>query len=154
MSVAFTARIVVLALGTLGLLGSPHSRAEGGDGPALLYFFTTPEAEGGPLGARRAIQFIRKHPGQIKLRPVLLAGDFSVLRTVTEQSLLYRTVKELEADGKPGSLDIPLYDEEGLRLAERWEVKRVPAFVLVKGNRGHSTAGASATLEELWDCVK
>jgi hypothetical protein len=121
---------------------------------SLLYFFTTPEAEGGPEGARRVIAFSNKHPGQVKLRPVLLAHDWNLLRSVTEKSPLTRTLKELEAGGKPGALDIPLFDEEGLQLAERWQVRAVPAFVLVRGGRAHRMAGASSDLEELWECQK
>jgi hypothetical protein len=118
----------------------------------VLYFFTSPEADGGPEGARRAIAFSRKYSERITLRPVLLIRDFKSLKNLTEKSNLARTVKELEAGRKPGTLDIPLYDEDGLLLAERWEVRVVPAFVLCDRGRAHRTSGASADLDLLWEC--
>jgi hypothetical protein len=154
MKPGWMARGLAFALGTLGLLGSGQARTLGTPAEAVLYFFTTPEAEGGSDGARRVIAFTKKNPGQVKLRPVLLAHDWKLLQTLTERSPLTRTLKELEAGSKPGGLDIPLFDEEGLRLAERWQVRTVPAFVLVRGGRAHRTAGASSDLEELWECSK
>jgi len=158
MSGTWTAVAVISGWVMLGLGGDPWSEAAmNASAPAnesLLYFFTTPEAEGGPEGAKRAIAFSKRHPGQVKLRPVLLAHDWKGLQTVTEKCPLTRTLKELEAGGKPGALDIPLFDEEGLHLAQRWQVRAVPAFVLVRAGRAHSAAGASSDLEDLWECSK
>lgn len=158
MSRTWTARAVISGWVLLGLGGSPLSEAAmNAPAPAnesLLYFFTTPEAEGAPEGAKRLVAFSKRHPGLVKLRPVLLAHDWKLIKGVTERSPLTRTLKELEAGGKPGSLAIPLFDEEGLALAERWTVRAVPAFVLVRGGRAHRTAGACSDLEELWECSK
>ena len=139
----------VLAIAGTGIMGSSAT-----PDTDVLYFFTTPESEAGPAAVRRAKAFVAKHAGHVKLRPVLLAKDFSLLRTVTETSPLYRTIKELEVGSKPGALDIPLFDEEGLRLADLWGVRSVPAFVLVRGGRAHRTAGAASNLEELWECSR
>lgn len=150
MSVSLAARAAILVLGTFGALVAP-----GRDKPeATLYFFVTPEAEGGPEGAASAMRFVTTHAPQVKLRPVLLAQDFKVLGTITEECPLYRTIKALEKDGKPGGLNIPLYDEEGLALAMRWDIKRVPAFVLVRKGHAHAMAGAYAELERLWECPR
>lgn len=146
-------RGLVLAAAAAGLMGS-SAPPTGAPETSVLYFFTTPESEAGPAGARRAKAFIAKHVGQAKLRPVLLAKDFSLLRTITERSPLTLTIKELEAGLKPGALDIPLFDEEGLRLADLWGVRSVPAFVLVRNGRAHRTAGAASNLEELWECSR
>ncbi len=146
-------RKLVLAMAGMGLMGSGAPLA-GGPTTDVLYFFTTPDCEAGPAAARRAKDFVAKHSARMSLRPILLAKDFGLLRTVTEKSPLYRTIKELEAGMKPGALDIPLFDEEGLRLAEKWEVRSVPSFVLVRGGRGHRIAGTSAKLEDLWDCAR
>jgi len=146
-------RLLLAGLGALGVLSNPnlgYSASPGGS--TVLYFFTTPEAEGGPEGARRAVAFSKKYSGRVTLRPVLLVRDFKSLKGLTEKSNLARTVKELEVGRKPGTLDIPLYDEEGLHLAERWEIRAVPAFVLVNSGRAHRMAGASADLELLWEC--
>lgn len=147
-------RAIALALGPLGLLGQPDLEPTRAARTPVLYFFMTPGAEGGPDGAKRLAAFLKRHPGQLRLRPVLLVHDWSTLRTMTEKSSLYGTLKELEGGGKPGTLDIPLYDEEGLGLAERWEIRAVPAYVLVKNGKAHRTAGSSADLEHLWDCSK
>lgn len=142
--------LATAAAGVMGMSAPPTGAPE----TAVLYFFTTPESEAGQAGARRAKGFIAKHAGQAKLRPVLLAKDFSLLRTITEKSPLTLTIKELEAGSKPGALDIPLFDEEGLRLADLWGVRSVPAFVLVRGGQAHRTAGAASNLEELWECSR
>jgi hypothetical protein len=148
------ARGLGVAVAMLGLLGISQARTGTAPPEGVLYFFSTPEAEGGPEGARRALAFIKKHPGLLKLRPVLLAHDWKGLQAVTEKSPLTRTLRELEAGSKPGSLDIPLYDEEGLLLAERWGLGSVPAFVLVRGGHAHRMSGGSSDLEELWECAK
>jgi hypothetical protein len=140
---------------SLALLGM-KAPSPPGDGvvPNVLYFFTTPEAEGGPDGATCAKEFVRRHSRSIRLRPVLLAQDFTLLRSVTEKSPVFRTIRALEAGEKPGSLNIPLYDEEGLRLAETWDVRTVPAFVLVRDGRAHRMAGSRPNLDLLWECSR
>lgn len=153
MSRSLAIRMLVLAAGTIALVGSAPVPTHG-SGKDVLYFFTTPEAEGGPEGARRAKDFIRKHAELVRLRPVLLAKDFRLLKTVTEKSPLTRTLKELEMGSKPGSLDIPLYDEEGLRLAQAWELRSVPAFVLVRAGRAHRMSGTGSNLDLLWECAR
>jgi hypothetical protein len=150
---SLAARMLALAAGTLALVGSAPVQTRG-SGKDVLYFFTTPEVEGGPEGAHRAKDFIRKHAELVSLRPVLLAKDFRVLKAVTEKSPLARTLKELEAGSKPGSLDIPLYDEEGLRLAQDWELRSVPAFVLVRAGRAHILSGTASNLDLLWECTR
>jgi hypothetical protein len=114
----------------------------------------TPECERGSEAARAAKEFVRKHGRDVTLRPVLLTQDFRLLRTLTDRSPLTRTLRELEKGEKPGSLNIPLFDEEGLGLAERWEVRNVPAFVLVRAGHAHRTAGSSGNLEQLWECSR
>jgi len=144
-----------LVLGLLGFLGGSQAGGQAAAGPGgVLYFFTTPESAAAPEGARRAVSFVKKQAGRIALRPVLLVHDWAALRTLTRNHLLARTLEELEAGEKPGSLDVRLCDEEGLLLAERWEIRAVPAFVLVQGGRAHRTAGSSADLELLSECDK
>jgi hypothetical protein len=155
MMARWTRRALLGGLGTLAFLGSPETGIHAAADPrGVLYFFTTPEAAAGPEGARRAVSFVQKQAGRITLRPVLLIHDWGALRTLTPKHPLVRTLKELEAGRKSGSLDLPLYDEEGLLLAQRWEIQAVPAFVLVRGGRAHRTAGSSADLEHLSGCAK
>lgn len=136
----------------LSVLGASEHPAGSCGAPATLFFFFTPEAPGGPRAALLARRFLARHEKDVRIRPVLLAQDFRALRTLTEESPLYRTLKELESGSRPGSLDLPLYDEEGLELSERWDVRSVPAFVLVREGRAHRTIGSSPDLEHLWEC--
>ena len=148
------ARLIAVGCMAANVFGSTAPlTCEGGE-RAVLFIFITPESDAGPRASRAAKAFIGRHDKEIRLRAVLLAQDFRTLRTLTDRSPLYQTIKELEAGSKPGSLDIPLYDEEGLRLAERWGIRSVPAFVLVRAGYAHSTAGAASDLEKLWECLK
>lgn len=139
--------VALTALGSARAQARPAAEPEG-----VLYFFTTPGAEGSPEAARRALCFLGKEAGRFRLRPVLLVGDWKTLGRLTEESPLTRTLRTLEAGRTPGSLGIPLHDEEGLALAERWEVRTVPAFVLCRKGLAHRTAGPRASLDELLEC--
>ncbi|HXX94707.1 MAG TPA: hypothetical protein VEN81_13820 [Planctomycetota bacterium] len=141
-------------VGILGLGGAPVQARPQAEPEGVLYFFTTPLAEGSPEAARRAVSFIQKEAGRIRLRPVLLVGEWKTLGRLTEASPLTRTLRALEAGRKPGTLDLPLHDPEGLRSAERWDIRAVPAFVLCRKGRAHRTAGAHASLEDLLECER
>lgn len=109
----------------------------GQDGPAgalrpapvnTLYFFFSPQTRGEDL-ARRVIPFLKEKKGAIQLRPVLLVREFGTVEKVQEDSSFIRTLKEFSKLGDR-ELDIPLYDEEGLALAEAWKITRLPTLVL------------------------
>jgi hypothetical protein len=138
----------LLATGMSGPLCAPQTPKQG-DGAATLYFFISPTSAGSLEGAKRAVAFLKGHPGQVKLRLVMLLDDFSIIRKVEETSPLYKALKELQS---LGTLDLPLYDEEGLDLAERWEIRSAPAFVLVAHGRAHRALGPVVNLEELLEC--
>ena|SRR5579862_2179264 len=116
--------------------------------PTLFYFFT-PKSVASLEGAKRAVSFMKARQGRVKLRLVMLLDDFSIVRTLEESSPLYKTLKELQSQG---TLDVPLYDEEGLLLAERWGIRSVPAFVLLSHGRAHRALGPMVALEELLEC--
>ncbi|HLY10444.1 MAG TPA: hypothetical protein VKW04_14170 [Planctomycetota bacterium] len=153
MSASLPVRGFVVLLGALGLPAPVPLPERPSREDAILYLFTTPEADGGPEGARRARDFVRKRPGQVRLRAVLLIQDFQGLKPLSDTSPLVRTLKELQAGLTPGTLDLPLYDEEGVRLAETWELRSVPAFVLVRRGRAHRLSGAASNLDLLWECT-
>lgn len=54
--------------------------------------------------------------------------------------------------GKIRFRPVLLVDEEGLRLAVSWELRSVPAFVLVRQDRAHRTLGPQADLGALLGC--
>jgi hypothetical protein len=136
-----------LGLSLLGLLvvgPTPEGRE-----PSTLYFFFTPDAPGAPEAARRVVAFVKERKGKVRLRPVLLVSDFAALGKVEEKTPVHCAIKEL---GALGTLDIPLYDEEGLTLAERWRIRSVPAFVLVGSRRAHLVTGGVVDLASLMEC--
>lgn len=140
--------VVFLALLPGAGSGSAHSKA-GPSAERVLYLFLGGEGAGEAEAARRAADFVRGSGGRIRLRPVLLLRDFESLRKADERSALFQSVKELNA---AGALDIPVYDEEGLALAERWGVKQAPAFVLACQAKLHMVVGARADLGSLLEC--
>jgi len=143
---------MVLVLGAS--FGAPMTPqvAPGQEAPlATLYFFFSPSDAASVEAAKRATGFQRSRKGEVRIRPIMLLEDFSVLRKLEESSPLTKTLKELET---AGPLNIPLYDEEGLGLAERWEIRSVPAFVLVRKGRAHRALGPMAKLEELLSCTR
>lgn len=143
-----------LGLSILGILtmGAQSGRSAREDEQArTLYFFFTPEAECASSAARRIVAFVKERKGAVRLRPVLLVSNFSALGNVNEKSPVHRAIKEL---GALGPLNIPLYDEEGLALAERWRIRSVPSLVLVGAGRAHAVAGGAADPEALLECGK
>jgi len=153
-------RAGAILAGMLGMGGVLSPQGEGAGtggrrpGVGMLYLFITPEAGGAPEAARRAVEFVKKHPREVRLRPVLLVDDFNSVVRADPEGPLYKSIREL---GRAGPVDIPLYDEEGLRLAERWKIKEVPAFVLVRpggGGRAHRVYGDGADLEGVFSCSR
>ena len=140
---------------TLLLLGQSAPPRSPGPGDAdrkagsILYFFFTPDAAGAIDAARHAVEFVRSSRGRVRLRPVLLVSQFRGLGMLQESSPFYRSLKELQA---LEALNVPLYDEEGLELAERWELRSTPSFVVVTAGRAHRVAGSRAKLEDLLEC--
>jgi hypothetical protein len=142
-------RISILAL-VLPVLGGsiPAAQTARGirEGP-VLYFFFSPDAPGGSPAARKALEFTKAHGN--RLRPVVLIDRFRGLGKLEESSPFYRTLKELQSQG---ALNLPLYDPEGLALAESWQLRSLPAFVLVSGGQAHVTLGSGGSLDGLWEC--
>ena len=88
--------------------------------------------------------------GMTPIRPVLLLEKFTTLSRPSRHPSLIRALKILEkANGR--GLDIPLYDEEGLRLAKSWGIRTLPAIVLVRKGRAHVFEGSRADPSELKD---
>jgi hypothetical protein len=128
-----------LALGAGGFRG-------GEEGAEVLYLFLAPSGAESGEAARRAGEFLRERGGRARLRVVLLVQDFEKLGRVGIGDPLEGVFREL------GPLEISLYDEEGLALAEAWEVRAVPAFVWVAGGKAHRVYGARVKLSEALRC--
>lgn len=145
--------ILGLLAATFGGFGGPLFTSQAASKPGAelptLFYFLSPKTPSSLEGAKRAVAFMKGHQGRAQLRLVMLLEDFSIIRTLEESSPLTKTLKELQSQG---TLDIPLYDEEGLFLAERWGIRSVPAFVLVSRGRAHRAQGPIVNLEELFEC--
>lgn len=140
----------MLATPLVSMAAVPPTCAQGGGREAkTLYLFLSSDTKAGPDAARRAVEFVKESKGAIRLRPVVLLHDFTVLKQADERSPFFRAVKEMN---QLGTLSIPLYDEEGLALAERWKVRAVPTFVLAGSGRAHIASGAGADLKALLEC--
>ena len=141
--------VAIAALGVPGPLAAPQRWQGREDDSPTLYFFFAPAAPGSVEGAKRAVLFIKEAKGRVRLRPVLLVQDFKGIGKLEESSPFYKTLKELQS---LGTLNMPLFDEEGLGLALRWEIRSVPAFVLVSRGNAHRALGPRVNLEELLEC--
>lgn len=134
-----------------GMAGEPQ--AEGGaDQRDRLYFFFSPDT--GAVAARKVVTFAKAHSGAIDVRPVILVEDWSKIRSAKEDSPLVLTVRELGRLREPEGVDIRLFDEEGLRLAMRWKISRLPALVLVCRKRAHLIQGTEGDLDLLAGCER
>jgi hypothetical protein len=145
----FLTGVLLALIGWPRVHSVPNAQPAGAAPESALYFFFTPDGPGGASAARHASQFVKESKGRVRLRPVVLVSEFKGIGKLQESSPFYQTLRELQSLGK---LDIPLYDEEGLALAETWEIRSVPAFVLVSRGRAHRALGPRANLEELLEC--
>jgi hypothetical protein len=141
--------VILALLGTPAVPAKPSAQPPGAAREVVLYFFFAPDAPGAAEAARCAVLFVKGGNGRLQLRPVVLVSEFKGIGRLQESSPFYKTLKELQV---LGSLDIPLYDDEGLSLAEAWEIRSVPAFVLVSRGRAHRALGPRANLELLLEC--
>jgi hypothetical protein len=135
-------------LGVLALVAPAPSR---GEAERTLYFFFSPDSLGQEELARNVVEYVRAAKGAVKLRSVLLVGDFAALGKVQDPSPFTTCLKEMvRLTGGP--LDLSLYDEEGLALARAWQIKRLPALVLVSKGRAHVAMGSRARPHDLEEC--
>jgi hypothetical protein len=122
-----------------------------GAGDRTLYFFFSPEASGQAELARRVVDYVLERKVEVQLRTVLIVVDFGAFGRIHEGSPFTQALKELGRFSS-GSLDLAIYDEEGLALARSWKLKKLPALVLVAGGRAHVAMGSRVRPEDLEEC--
>jgi hypothetical protein len=148
-------RILAAALMLAGAAGVPPEGPQTGlVGDGTLLFFFSPDTSSAPAAATTLSKLAKAKEGKIRVRPVLLVEDWKTFRSATEESPLYRTVRELGGRGDPPGVPIPIFDEDGLRLARAWSLSRLPAFVLISHGKAHLVYGSRVTLEDLLECRK
>jgi len=130
---------------------------QGGRPPAktrTLWFFFAPSQKGLAEEAARLRDLLKAHP-DLELRASVLVDDWSHIRKPCEE--LAHALKVLAAVVGPG-FSLPLWDDEGLRMARELGVDRLPAYALVEhaprgtGRHAHVAYGRGANLTELVRC--
>ena len=161
----------VILLLPLVLLGShpTEGRQKAPHGRGTLYFFFSPSTRSAPEAARNAVAFLRTKSAMLRLRPILLVEDWDRFsgEMKDKESSFFRTVRILSEvtpetpvpDPAKGlrsctgrEVSIPLFDLKGLGLARKWGITRLPALVLVHGDRAHRAYGSRTNFEKLLTC--
>jgi len=89
---------------------------------------------------------------QLQLRPVLLVEDFKQLEAAPSADFR-TTVNSLREIVGP-EFGLQLYDEQGLEMAARLGIARLPAIVVEHGRRVHVAYGANPDIAALLRCAK
>jgi hypothetical protein len=109
-----------------------------------LYFFFSPEAPGAKT-SRSIANYLQKEP-TCRFRPCLLVEDFE--KPVSLGSDFLETV--ISVTGWVPS--IAIFDADGLDLAKKFSIRRLPAVVVVRNRKIHITYGADLSLQEIALC--
>lgn len=143
-----------VAAGVLALaaaLSAENARSARPGGSRELWFFFSPSAKGLAREAQALGAFLTEHP-EVVLRPCLLVKDWKDV--AQPGSDLADTIAALRA--LSGSLfSLPLWDEEGLRLARALGIERLPAYALLDApeksgpRKARLAYGKGANLQEL-----
>ena len=140
-------KLIMPAILFLGMAQGKDQTGKEDLGKSTLYFFFSENAAGAPEAARAVASFAKGHAGKVDLRPAFIVQDWTRLRQVTEESSLFRTLREL---GVP----LQVYDLEALRLAAAWKISRLPAVALVRDGRAHVLQGTTLDLDALLRCSR
>jgi hypothetical protein len=103
--------------------------------PTVWVFFSPDGPDAAPI--------FRQLAGE-RVRPVLLAERYFGNREPSEAFL-----STVQAAG-----DVRAFDEEGLRMARRLGIRRVPAVAAVGAGRAHVATGARVNVRELLACSR
>ena len=123
---------VLAAAGVMVLVGAAQERTKEPDG---LYFFFAPDSPG--------IESIADGLAKTPARPVLLVSSF-------KGELPQPFLDAAKALGR----DFAVVDEEGLALARKFGVARLPCVVRVHDGRVHMAAGSKLNLKEVLECSR
>ena len=143
----------------LALVGTPGAQADGPkpkaslDGTLFFFFSGTDPLSSAAAKSLGGLAAALKEGG-VRMRPVLLVEDWKAWKKPTEDSPLFKTVRELGGGRNGPGVNIPVYDLEGLALARAWKLNRLPAFVLVAHGKAHVVYGTRIDLAELSRCER
>lgn len=149
-------QLLAAVLGLLGAAGAPADDAavKAPLNGTLFFFFSRTDPLS--LAAAKSLGGLAAAPkgGGVRIRPVLLIEDWKAWKRPTEESPLFRTVRELGGGKNGPGVNIPVYDAEGLTLARAWRLNRLPAFVLVSHGKAHVVYGTRIDLADLSGCER
>lgn len=121
------------------------------DETTRLRLFFSPDAPPSKMTVTRFRKIQASKPGmEVDLH--LLVADFRTLSSAPSGAF-QTAVKTLQETAEP-QFGLSIFDEEGLRLAARYGLSRLPAAVLEHGGRIHVAYGSDPDLEELLRCKK
>jgi hypothetical protein len=116
------------------LLAAAVAIGSSSSGEAQVWVFCSPDApDAAPLFAQLKGE---------RVRPVLLVERYFGDREPSDAFL-----STLQAAG-----ELRAYDDEGLRKAREFGIRRLPAVAVVRGGRVHVASGARLDLKELLQC--
>ncbi len=122
----------IAAVGAMALIAAAQERAREPDG---LYFFFAPDSPG--------IEAIAAGLAKTPARPVLLVASYK------------GELPDSFVDAaKPLGRGFPVVDEEGLALARKFGVARLPCVVRVRDGRVHMAIGSKLNLKEVLECSR
>lgn len=104
--------------------------------PATVWVFLSPDSP----DATRIFEALRGE----RVRPALLVERYLGAREPAEAFL-----STLKVSG-----ELRVLDEEALREAKRWRIRRLPAVAVVRGSHAHVGSGADLDVKELLRCSK
>lgn len=146
--------IIALSLVAVGFsLAQDFGAARPTSEPELAFFFSdsTKDLE----QATGAIRALRAKQPKLRIKPVFLVEDFASIATPTET--FASVIRELRSVVGP-EFALPIYDEDGLALARRIKIDRLPAFAVIATHgdtkRASLAYGSRANLEELLRCAR
>lgn len=124
---------------TIALMGAVlATTGDGGEETVYVFFSPTHPA---PVTARSAAEYA---DGK-RLRPCLILEDF---RTSTDLTPEFAETVQVFTDR---GLTIAIFDEEGLALAKRFQIRKLPAVVIERGGRIHMVYGSDVKPRDLSD---
>lgn len=125
---------------TIALMGAVLATAGDRGNDETVYVFFSP-SHPAPVTARAAAE----HAQRKRLRPCLILEDLRHPAALTPE--FAETVKVFTDRG----LTIAIFDEEGLSLAKRFRIQKLPAVVVERGDRIHVVYGTDVRLKDLSD---
>lgn len=119
-----------------------------------IWFFFSPQAAESAIPAAEALKaaYLDALVGSkaFEVRPVLLVPDYESVRSVLDSDSFARLSQILTS--MTGDGGVPLWDPEGIELAAKGGIDRVPALALEKQGRVHVIFGDRAKLDSLLKC--